>query len=307
MAVSIEKIAFGGWPNCYRVSNGIIDLVATSDVGPRVVRLGFLGEKNEFAEFAEQSGVTGSDEWLIYGGHRLWHSPEAKPRTYWPDSKPIKVTEKANGLILEQPTEPTTGIRKTIEVTMDPDEPRVVVLHRLVNEGLWDVELAIWALSVMAPGGVAVSPVPTEEIDEEGLLPNRVLILWPYTDMADARWGWGRKYVMLRQDVNCEGPQKFGLSNSAGWGVYANGGTCFVKYFELDEEVFPHGYPDGGASIEIYTNNRMLELETVGPITVLSPGCPMEHTEVWELRKGIPEIVSEADVDAYILPIVAEG
>ena len=54
-----EKVAFGGWPNCYRLSNGQIELIVTTDVGPRVARLGFVGQANLFAEFKEQQGKTG--------------------------------------------------------------------------------------------------------------------------------------------------------------------------------------------------------------------------------------------------------
>ena len=36
----MERTSYGGWPNCYRLSNGLIDLVVTADVGPRIIRLG---------------------------------------------------------------------------------------------------------------------------------------------------------------------------------------------------------------------------------------------------------------------------
>ncbi len=59
-AVRIEKIAYQGWANCYRVSNGEIELVVTGDVGPRIIRCGFSGGQNLFKEFAEQLGKNDS-------------------------------------------------------------------------------------------------------------------------------------------------------------------------------------------------------------------------------------------------------
>src|SRR5688500_11349363 len=106
----MEKIDYKGWPNCYRLSNGVVDLVITTDVGPRVIRFGFLGEDNEFKEYAEMSGKTGGDEWRIYGGHRLWHAPEAAPRTYFPDNAPVQIEEHAGFVRLIQSVETTTGI-----------------------------------------------------------------------------------------------------------------------------------------------------------------------------------------------------
>ncbi|HSB78388.1 MAG TPA: hypothetical protein VLM91_06355 [Candidatus Methylomirabilis sp.] len=45
---SVTKIAYRGWPNCYQVSNGLVELVVTTDVGPRLIRFGFSGENGLF-------------------------------------------------------------------------------------------------------------------------------------------------------------------------------------------------------------------------------------------------------------------
>ncbi|MBU2563373.1 MAG: DUF4380 domain-containing protein, partial [Actinobacteria bacterium] len=84
-----EKYKFGGWKNCIRMTNGEVEIIITTDVGPRIVRFGFVGDQNLFREFKQQQGKTGGDKWLIYGGHRLWHAPEVKPRTYFPDNNPV--------------------------------------------------------------------------------------------------------------------------------------------------------------------------------------------------------------------------
>ena len=36
-----DKYRYKGWDNCIYVANNIIDFVATSDIGPRIIRLGF--------------------------------------------------------------------------------------------------------------------------------------------------------------------------------------------------------------------------------------------------------------------------
>ena len=48
-----EKYSYGGWKNCIRLSNGIIELVATTDVGPRIIRFAGLNGENLFKEFKE--------------------------------------------------------------------------------------------------------------------------------------------------------------------------------------------------------------------------------------------------------------
>ena len=63
--VTIEKTAFQGWPNCYRVSNGTVEFIATTDVGPRIISFGFVGGANLFfvrEDFAGQTGGSRVEE-----------------------------------------------------------------------------------------------------------------------------------------------------------------------------------------------------------------------------------------------------
>lgn len=94
----IEKTKYKGWENCVRVSNGRVELVVTTDIGPRIIRYGFVGKENEFCEVKSQLGLIGGDEWRIYGGHRLWHSPEDEKRTYEPDNGPVGWEEIPGGI-----------------------------------------------------------------------------------------------------------------------------------------------------------------------------------------------------------------
>ena len=130
---------------------------------------------------------------------------------------------------------------KEIEVTMSPDEAKVTVLHRITNKGLWPVELAAWSLSVMAAGGKEIIP---QNARDTGMLPNRMISLWPYTKLNDPRVYWGEKYITLQQDINAKTPFKIGLNNEDGWAVYLNHGNAFVKYQHIPNAV----YPDFGSS-----------------------------------------------------------
>lgn len=135
--VTIVKTTYKGWPNCYRVSNGRMELIATTDVGPRIIRVAHPDGPNEFKEFDGMIGQTGGADWKIYGGHRLWHSPEAKPRTYEPDNSPVETQVEGETLHLTQPTEATTGIQKEIFIRLSTDAPKARITHRLTNKGLW--------------------------------------------------------------------------------------------------------------------------------------------------------------------------
>ena len=305
--MNIEKINYQGWPNCYRLSNGLVDLIVTTDVGPRIIRFGFAGDVNEFKEFDDDLGHIGGEVWRVYGGHRLWHAPEDWGRTYAPDNSPIALEDHESFVRLVQPAEPIAGIHKEIEIALQADEGhgngRVAVTHRLRNENRWPVELAPWALSVMAPGGVAIVPQPPRGPHEENLRPANSLTLWAYTDMSDARWHWGHKYVLLRQDSSASRPQKVGILVKDGWAAYARGGHLFVKSFDT---IPGATYPDFGCNVELFTNADMLEVESLGPLVTLEPGQATEHVECWFLFKGVPEPDDDAAVEEWVKPRVAD-
>jgi hypothetical protein len=297
---TFEKVAYKGWPNCYRLANATIELVITADVGPRIIRLGFIDGDNMFANYPDLMGLTGGDEWRIYGGHRLWHAPEVKPRTYYPDNEPVKIEDHGAFVRTVQNTEPTTGIQKEIDITLADGASKVRMVHRLRNHGLWAVRLAPWALSVMNTGGTAIIPLPPRGSHEENLLPANSMTFWAYTDMADPRWTWGTKYVLLRQDPASAAPQKIGVMLPDGWAAYAAFNNLFLKTFTYQPGA---SYPDMGCNMETFTNADMLELETLGPLTTLEPGATVEYIENWNLFGNVPQPKNDADVDRHILPL----
>ncbi len=295
----MEKVNYKGWPNCYRLSNSQIDLVVTTDVGPRVIRLGFIGAENEFKEFSDQVGQTGGDTWRSFGGHRLWHAPEQLQRTYYPDNFPIAIQQQAGFIRLIQPVEATTGIQKELDIELSLDSAHVKVIHRLRNANLWTVELAVWALTVMEMGGAAILPLPPRGSHSENLVPSNSLSMWAYTNMADPRWTWGRNFIMLRQDLKAETPQKIGAMVPDGWMGYARGGHLFVK----KASYLPGAvYPDFGCSMETYTNDQILEVESLSPMAKLEPNATIEHIEDWYLFKDVPSPQNEEDICKDVMP-----
>jgi len=297
----VEKVAFSGWENCYKLSNGEIELIVTTDIGPRIMSFGFAGKDNFMAVFEESKGQTGGDEWVPYGGHRLWHAPEVKPRTYFPDNSPITLEEHDGFVRVTQPTEAATGIQKEIDISMSADSNQVKLVHRLTNKGVWDVDLAVWALTMVTTGGTAILPMPPRGSHTEFLAPVNALAMWAYTDMRDPRWTWGEKYILLRQDPNAAVPQKVGAMVTDNWIGYAYNDQLFVKTFEYVEGAT---YPDFGCTVETFTNNAFLEVETLSPMVKLAPGASAEHVEHWYMFDGVAKPENDADVDANVLPKV---
>ena len=83
--------------------------------------------------------------------------------------------------------------------------------------------------------------------------------------------------------ATAEGSFKFGINNTAGYAAYINNGTAFVKHYE---HVIGGTYPDHGVSFETYTNDKFIEMETLGQLRDLLPDDTTSNTEHWALYKA---------------------
>ncbi len=301
-AVQVEKVPYKGWQNCYRVSNGEIELVVTADVGPRIIRYGFIGGQNLFKEFPEQLGKSGEQNFQLRGGDRVWKAPEDPIATWAPDNVPVEIRVTANGLVAREPVEPLTKLQKEIEISMAPSGTSVTVSHRIANHSLFAVEFAPWALTMMAPGGVLVAGFPPRGRHPVNLEPTNPLVMWAYTNLADPRWKFTRKYLMLSQDPNNSEAQKLGFFNPDTWAVYLLNGEAFVKRALAD---LSKTYADFGCSFETFTNNEFLEVETLGPMTKVLPNNVVEHVEHWALYRNVMLTTrSDEELTRVLLPLV---
>lgn len=296
----MEKVEYAGWANNVRLANKEVELIITTDIGPRILKFGYIGQKNMFVEMKDQLGKAGEKQWMIRGGHRFWIAPEEKPRTYELDNSPIEVQEIRNGVRTIQPTGSLSGIQREMLITLSPRKNSVKIVHMLTNKNQKPVTLSPWALSAMAANGQAIIPQPKKIPHTKRLTHTHEWSLWGYTDLSDPRWTVGANYIFLRQDPK-RTPNKIGILHRQGWVGYQLDGFLFIKKFKAFEG---RQYPDGNVNFETFTNEDFLELESLGPLTTLKPGESVEHEEEWSLFTGIKTCKTEKEVDDTVLPLI---
>ena len=305
--VTIKDVEYKNYGKCKVISNGLIEMYVTTEIGPRIIKLNLCGKENlmfndiDRAMAEDISAVFGENKkWYIYGGHRLWVSPEAA-NTYYPDNDPVAITINGSSVVFTPPPQEVNNLQHSMEITMCADKPCAYVTHKVINVGDEEMTGAIWALSVMTDGGTVICPQPDEDTK---LLGNRILALWPYTRMTDDRAHFFDKYITMKQDKACDEKFKFGINNTKGWIAYQNHGQILKKTYEPNH---PNGnYPDFGCSTEAFTNHLFAEAETLSELKTLKKGEFIVHTERFELIEA-PDInvtcqtELEAYVDKYIL------
>lgn len=274
---------------CALLENKVLKLLITQSIGPRILWFGFKGGENLFAELPDfVTKLPTGDVFHFYGGHRLWQAPEDFNTTYISDDDPVEIAAIENGLSIVQKTQPT-GLQKSVEVVLS-GKSQVTITHHFTNLGNSDITCALWAITQFKTGGVAILP---QANSDTGVLPNRTLTLWPYTDMTDPNVHWGNNYILV--NANMTAPFKIGFPNPRGWQAYWLNGTVFIKHAVYQAQA---EYYDYGSSSESYCNDQFIELETLAPIGRIPPGNTATHVETWNLYKDIDCPQNETDAQA---------
>ncbi|MBE6890062.1 MAG: hypothetical protein E7485_08635 [Ruminococcaceae bacterium] len=289
--VTITEIQYKNFGRCLEMKNGTATVVVTLDIGPRIISYHLNGRDNILLEdeqrvFFERGEsfkeYFGEDKtWYIYGGHRLWSSPESMPHSYVPDNDPVEYSVLDSGSneksVSLTPLPTRTGQQHNIIISLDNDSSRVKVVHNIKNVSGAIVTLAPWPMTVCSAGGVEIFPQSTKD---NGLLSNRRNVFWSYSDINDPRFFLGNKYGTLKQVPDSEGKFKIGMNNEDGWAAYINKGQIFLKNFDMNID---GEYPDFGCNFETFTNGIFLECESLGELKTLKNGQSTSITEEWEL------------------------
>ena len=258
---------------------------------PRVLRMGLRDGPNLFAETPTASWDGGHGQYDLLGGHRFWFAPESDDCSV-PDQEGLTLSaiEDAAGPALRMvgSVEAPTGFRKTIEVRLDPDSAAISLRHILANEGSSTLEYAPWPITQFKLGGVAVLPLPSGD-EKPSFQPNQVVVLWPYTSGTDERLDIGDHRITIR--ARADKPVKVGCLSAIGVAGYLVDGLLVVLRTDPARTA---RHADFGCNLEVYCDDRTIELESLGPLVALAPGDSVTHDERWEIR----EVGSGMDVDA---------
>ena len=265
------------------LENEYIRLEYLTTAGPRLIRLSYQGSPNLLADAYDVSLNMTHEGYSLLGGHRLWISPEVPEKTYIPDNSGVRVMEIPNGVELTGASEEGSRVRKRVKVELEARRPVLQLVHTIVNEDLAAVTISPWAISMFRQGGTVILPQPDGNADPNGLLNNRLIALWPYTRIADARLILRDDFILVHATPNLPA-LKLGYYNTAGWLAYWIDGILFRKSFVVHPGTT---YPDGGCNSEVFCNDRFVELETLGSLTALLPGEEAVLTETWDLRASL--------------------
>ena len=293
-ASRVELITYHGWNQAYRITNGIADVVVVPGIG-RIMSYSLTGHPetdpiwNNPDEFGKSPSTRG--EWSNFGGDKTWPNPQSdwekhmKVGGAWPpdpafDSGPSKIARIPNGVRLTNPVSANFNLQLTRDITLRPGQSDVTITDTFyrpasdpTNEarmpvGLWNVTQTRSDATVFLPlGKTGCAYFPLDGSGKAG------------------QANWKASNGILTVTHSAIKSTKVGAFDSNGWlaALYA-GNIVFAERFSCLRR---GPYLDSGANAEVYTNPRpsYIEMETLGPGSVIAPGRSITRTVTWTLKR----------------------
>jgi hypothetical protein len=273
LGLQIERTEFRGWREAYRLRLGEAEMMVVTEVGPRVLSLSVGDGPNLLFVDEETVGQgQGDAAWHIYGGHRLWVAPETED-TYAPDNGPCEVEVLDGRLAVTAPVTPRTKLQKRLAFTAQGG--RFVIEHGVLNTGGTLYPGAAWALTCVVPSGVVVFPW-----GQGGAWDLKKIVYWNRwmdhrSDVSSRQWQPGPDLFAV---VPTGEEGKVGTHSPESWVALCREDGTFVKSYDW---VSGARYPDEDSSLQVYTCEQFIEMETLSPLAVFYPGTEIVHRETW--------------------------
>ena len=285
--MKIEKTTYKGCADSYRLVHGDAEMIVVTQFGPRILSLSVGGENLLF----EDDGKLQRGDWLIYGGHRVWVSPETE-QTYAPDNAPCEAVVEGETLLVTGPANPDTKLRPALRISAEGE--RFVVDNLITNTGEMVQTGGVWALTCVAPTGKVCFPW-----GRPGAWHLKKIVYWNNwsthtSDVTSRQWRPGPDLFVI-DPTGEEG--KVGTANYEGWIALSRPDATFIKTFEHIEGAT---YPDDNCSMEAYTCDLFIEMETLSPSVTFYPGETTGHREHWLATKQAVDVSKPETVRALL-------
>jgi len=249
------------------------------DFGIRITHLSVCGMDNIFYEqpMDLSDGLFTEDGWKLYGGHRIWNTPEDDTCNSAED-RPVEYKLCEAGVDLLQSMDLKRPIEKELKLRFMEDG-RIEVTNIIRNIGDKPMDTAAWGVNTLTGGRAEIDFTESDAVVSGQ--PGRYVSLWGATNVGDERVKW-TKHHLSAQHKDIPDYFKVGLYTKSGKAFYYNKGQKFTLEFGTKDF---GSYPDNGCNFEMWMHSKCMELESLGRVTHLLKGESATHIEYWTMEK----------------------
>jgi len=308
LPAGLELRDYGGWDQSIFINatETPVQAVIVPAVGGRLVHFSLDGENILFENAAAQGKtMAASQEELWLGGYQCDIGPQGRglPGRLQLLQGPNEWKLKGD-FAIHVASQPDRDLGIVIEkdFLLAPDTGELGIMQRMRNVSDKDVSCCLRDRTICKGGGFVFFPLNNKSRFKAG---------WSQRRQTDGRDAYDGEHPSAFQARVLEGVlvvsaagevTQMGADSAAGWIAYARGKLLFVKYFPW----FARGnYSDGGNTVEVYFDQRAVELSPLSPETKLAPGREYSFPEKWLLIPLPKEITSWEEARKLVRKIPA--
>ena len=286
--VTSGRVDFFGYEDCVELKNAATRVVLGHHAGGRVLEFSLNGVNAIYLEPGQEGWVWDGSNRINLTGGRCDIGPEKlvpKRDTLWlgPWEAEIPGPGKARMTSVE---DGSTGVQLVREFELDPVESRLTFTQTIRNVSDRETRWCHWSRTFATGHGICVLP-----LDDRTKFPDGYIMYGPGPAMNfkpdDPNIYRDGDYLVVADTPRYP---KLGLDSMVGWfGYLTTDDLLFVKQYST----FPTRVYNEMAALTIsiwYKDDRVCELEPIGPMEELQPGESASFTETWTLAKyGFPK------------------
>ncbi len=289
--VTIEKTAYHGWKEAWRIRNSACEMVVVPQVN-RVMYFGRIGGTNALWNNDALAGqVVRADDhqWHNFGGDKVWPTQQDwwerySDRKGWPplytfDVAPAAAEPIERGIRTTSQKSPDFGTRTVREFVMDPSRAMVVVHQWFQKEDGKSVTMTLWNVMqvpkpdfAMLAHGRQVDGQPYKNLGQQ-IVAGRVKVHASVVSITND----SQKPMKIGAKLDPSGKQD-------DWLAAVRGKEMVLQSRRLEPG---STYPDGGCPAQIYTaparDGSYVEIEMLGPMKELKTSEMLRHDMVWQI------------------------
>ncbi len=275
-------VDFFGYSRCIKLENATTRVILCPQAGARVLEYSWKGKNSLYLDPSQQgwtrtSGQPGVDPC----GGRFDVGPEKVTKSHpdlWLGAWTGEFTGPSSAR-LTSVKDAATGLQLVREFTLDPTTSHLTCKQTIANLSDKPVSCCHWSRTLAAGGGIGLIPLTPESRFPKSYLmygPGSVMDFQPEDPNIRVRDGF-------LEILGTPARPKLGIDSYAGWFCYLlKNDLMFVKRFP----VYPERVYNEMAAITIsiwYFQDKMCELEPIGPRERLAPGASAAFSEEWWL------------------------
>ena len=283
----VQKISYRGWSECYKISNGSVEVIINPEAGGRILSFALNGS-NVIFEDSTQNGKLLSDyrkKWFDVDGGRFDLGPEGATHKLhlltWMGTWDAKIKGDNSVEIISQPDQ-RLGAQIKREFTLNKNSS-LTIKQTVKNISDTTKSWFFWDRTLVPVGGKLVVPMNPESKYSQGWGiwewdANNAII---HTDNISDPAVTTNDGNLLFEPTSSSPRGKYGTDSHDGWMAYGYKNVLFVK----QQKYFPDKiYTEAGGQILIFfTSGKFMEIEPVSPTTTLKPGDSYSFSANWWL------------------------